>query len=136
MTRASRPGAWRARRCWCRARCGRLRGIAQPVPMVERVADRLGQRTASGQPGQLGFEPGAQLRHQRLAFSLTHRQPFGGALAADPRLDLVERGNPLQRFGRDRRLAFGQIIEASAHVAQQKASVTGGSVDLVPPNFL
>ena len=34
-----------------------------------------------------------------------------GALAANPILDRVERGDALQCLDRDRRLRFGQIIE-------------------------
>jgi hypothetical protein len=93
--------------------------------MVQCVANGLGQRTAGRQPGQLGFEPSAQIRHQRLALGLTHSQPFGGTLAADARFDLVERGDPLQRLGRDRRLAFGQVIETSAHMAPAERQRNG-----------
>jgi hypothetical protein len=93
--------------------------------MVQRIADGLSQRTARGQLGQLDLEPDAQIRHQRLALGLTHSQPFGGALAADARFDLVERGDPRQRLGRDRRLALGQVIEPSAHMAPAKRQRNG-----------
>ena len=93
--------------------------------MVQRIADRVGGRTASGQFRELCLEPDAQFRDQRFALGLTHRQPISGALAADTRLDLIERGNALQGFHRDRRLRLGQIVKAPAHVAPAKGQRYG-----------
>jgi hypothetical protein len=56
---------------------------------------------------------------------LTNRQPVSGALAADTRLDLIERGNALQRFHGDRRLRLGQIVKAPTHVAPAKGQRCG-----------
>jgi hypothetical protein len=93
--------------------------------VVQRVADCFGGRTASGQFRDLRFEPDAQFRNQRFALGLTHRQPIGGGLAADTRLDLIERGNALQRFRRDGCLRLGQIVKAPAYVAPAKSQRYG-----------
>jgi hypothetical protein len=84
--------------------------------MVQGIADCLGRWTTGGQFRYLLFEPAAQFRDQRFTLGLTHRQPVSGALTADTRLDLIERGNALQRFGRDRRLRLGQIIKAPPYM--------------------
>src|SRR5690242_8723575 len=76
--------------------------------------------SASGpRAGSLASWASNQVRRSvtRGLLSAWHSQPFGGTLAADARFDLVERGDPLQRLGRDRRLACGQVIETSAHMA-------------------
>jgi hypothetical protein len=94
--------------------------------MIECVTDRLGGRTARWQFRDLRFEPDAQVRNQRFAFDLTEAQPGGGALAANPLLDFVERGDALQRLDRDRRLRFGQIIKTPAHMTPAKGQRYGG----------
>jgi hypothetical protein len=81
--------------------------------MVQRVADGLGQRTTGRQPGQLGFEPGAQIRHQRLALGLSHDQPISRALAADPRLNLV-RARPGIRSAQDYQMVSKELTYATA----------------------
>src|SRR5438309_6758775 len=43
----------------------------QPVPVIERVTDRLGGRTASRQFSDLRLEPDTQVRDQRFALRLT-----------------------------------------------------------------
>jgi hypothetical protein len=69
----------------------------------------------------LFFEPDAQRREQWAALSLTHGKTFNLARAAHPRLDLIERRYALERLGRDRRrLGFGQIIKATAHMTPAK----------------
>ena len=39
MTRSSRWDGCFVRRCWCRARGGRRRGLGEPVPMIQAVTD-------------------------------------------------------------------------------------------------
>src|SRR5690242_20848314 len=93
--------------------------------MVQRIADRLGGRTAGRQFPDLRFEPDTQLSDQRFALSLAQDPPFSGALAANPLLDLIKRRDALQRLDRDRRLRFGQIVEAAAYVAPAKSQRYG-----------
>src|SRR5258708_32854734 len=93
--------------------------------MVERVTDCLRGRTARGQFRDLGYEPDAQVRDQRLTLGLAEAQPVGGALAANLGLDFIECGDALQRLDRDRRLRFGQIIKAAAHMAPAESQRYG-----------
>jgi hypothetical protein len=94
--------------------------------MVQCVADRFGRRAASGQFCYLRLEPDTHFRDQRSALGLAQCQPISGAVAADARLDLVERSNALQCFRRDRRLRLGQVVKASAHMAPTKRQRNGG----------
>ena len=104
--------------------------------MVKRVADRLRGRAARGQFRDLLFEPDAQARDQWLALGLAQIPPVSGALATNPLFDLIQHGDALQRLDRDRRLRFGQIVKAAAHVAPAKSQRYGwvrrpGSRDLL-----
>src|SRR5438309_11525005 len=82
----------------------------QPVPAVERIADRLGDGRAAGHLCQGLLEPGLQRFGERLGLLLSHRPALVGALAADLGFDLVEFGDPLQGLGGDRRRRrFGKV---------------------------
>ncbi len=85
--------------------------------MIERIADRLGRGRAAWEFGHLRLEPLPQLRHQRFAFGLAQSKPGGSAFTEDLRLNFIQRGNAPQRLGRDRRMSFGQVIEAAADMA-------------------
>jgi hypothetical protein len=82
----------------------------QPVPVIEAIADGLGDRRTTGDFGQGSLEPSFQRRDERPGLLLPYRAPFIGPLAADLGFDRVEFGNPLQRLGRDRRRRrFGDV---------------------------
>jgi hypothetical protein len=93
--------------------------------VVQRITDRLGGRTASRQLPDLRFKPDTQVRDQRCTLRLTQDQPVSGTLAANPLLDLIKRRDTLQRLDRDRRLRFGQIVKAPAHMAPAKGQRYG-----------
>ena len=117
--------AWNARHCYCRARCGHHQGTAPTRPSGsahsgsplrsgrERAVSRSALRTRCAVPSTSGLL--SAWRTASLSF---------GTLAADTRLDLVERRNALQRLDCDRRLRLGQIVEApSAHGSNKKPAL-------------
>jgi len=104
--------------------------------MVQRVTDRLGRRATGRQFGDLGVEPDPQGTDQRLALSLTHGQSLGRGLAANARLNRIERANALQGFDRDRCLRLGQIIETPPHVTPAKRQYHRGIGGFRPAQLL
>jgi len=52
----------------------------QGLPMAERIADRLGERAASGGLRELRFQPGAQFGHERAGVLPTRGKPTGRRL--------------------------------------------------------
>ena len=93
--------------------------------MIQGIADRLRGRTAGGQFRQLRFEPDPHRADQRLALGAACSQSINRRLAAYAVLNLVEGGNPPQRFDRSRRLRLGQIVEAAANMAPTKCQRDG-----------
>lgn len=75
----------------------------QGLPTGERIADRLGERAASGDLRELGLQPGAQFGHERAGVLPTRGKPIGRRLPADLRLDGIEFADPAQRIGGNRR---------------------------------
>ncbi len=109
----------------------------QPIPVVQRVADRLGGRPARRQFPQLLFEPGAQFQDQWAALGLTRGKTVRLALAANACLDLIERAYALERLGRDRcRLGLGQIIKAATHMAPAERQRHAWLIGLGPNELL
>src|SRR6266436_4562993 len=81
----------------------------EPLPMAQRIADRLGQVGFGRNAGEFLLEPGLHGVDQWCAPGLAEAGPVIGRAAADARLDLVEFGDPPQRLGGDRRA--GRMVE-------------------------
>src|SRR5882672_5728972 len=81
----------------------------EPLPMAQRIADRLGQVGFGRNAGEFLLEPGLHGVDQWCAPGLADAGPVIGRAAADARLDLVEFGDPPQRLGGDRRA--GRMVE-------------------------
>jgi len=89
----------------------------QGLPTGERITDRLGERAASGDLRELGFQPGAQLSDERAGVLPTRGKPMGRRLPAELRLDGIEFADPAQRLGGYRRSGgLSNIIELAAGV--------------------
>ena len=89
----------------------------EPVPMVQAIADGLGDRRLAGDARELLLEPGLERQHERLALFLAHGAALVGASAADRLLDRVERGDALERLAGDRRVAaLGDVEELAPQV--------------------
>ena len=86
----------------------------KPVPMVEAVAEVLGDRRLGGDASKLPLEPDLERFDQRLALLPAHAAPLLGARAAERLLDRIERGDAFERFAGDRRIAaLGVVVEPS-----------------------
>jgi hypothetical protein len=82
--------------------------------MAEAVADVIGDGRASGDAGELLFQPWLQIVRERFAACLSFGTAFIRRSAADISLDLIELGDACERFLRDRRIAaFGDVVEAA-----------------------
>jgi len=77
----------------------------EAFPAAERIADRLGELALLAERLEPGPEPRLQRLDQRPASRLSGSAALVGRTAADVSLDGVERRDPLQRLGRDRRRA-------------------------------
>jgi transposase-like protein len=75
----------------------------EPVPMVQGVADVLGDSSLGRDAGELLLQPGLERYHKRLAAFLAHRAALIGAAAPDRLLDGIQGGNALERLAGDRR---------------------------------
>ncbi len=154
-----RPSSTKRVRLAQRARpAGEASGRGQRArPAGEGVADRGRQWALAGDAAELGFEPGLKPIEDRPARLEPRPAPLLGGPAADRFLHPVERGDPLQRLGGDRRsgrlvdleelapgmgaavrqleivvFAFGgQPIEAGEGVDLERAPEAGEMVDRV-----
>src|SRR5258708_4682190 len=78
----------------------------KPVPTLEHVVDRFGDRGRARQAGALLAQPCFQRRQKRRALLLADAQPLVRGKAVDAALDIeqdVDTPNRLQRDRRDRR---------------------------------
>src|SRR6516162_7924450 len=86
----------------------------EPVPVVQGVADMLGDRRLARDAGELLLEPILERQHQRLAARLSDGTALIGAAASDRLFDGIEGGDAHQRLvGDRRRAAFCNIEEAA-----------------------
>jgi transposase-like protein len=86
----------------------------EPVPMVQGVADVLGDSSLGRDAGELLLEPGLERYHKRLAALLAHRAALIGAAAPDRLLDGIQGGNALERLAGDRRgTPLRDVVEAA-----------------------
>jgi hypothetical protein len=84
------------------------------VPVVEAIADRVGDPAAFGHLREAGLEPELHLLYDRLRLLLAHGFPHLGRQAADLGLDVIEQLNARQRFGGDRCIAANvNLVEPS-----------------------
>jgi hypothetical protein len=94
----------------------------EPVPMVQGVADVLGDGGLGRDAGELLLEPGLERRHKRLAALLTHRAALIGAAAPDRLLDGIQGGDALERLAGDRRgTALRDVVEAAPQMGPAKS---------------
>jgi hypothetical protein len=77
----------------------------EPVPVVQGVADMLGDRRLARDAGELLLEPGLERQHERLAARLSDGAALIGAAASDRLLDGIEGGDARKRLAGDRRRA-------------------------------
>jgi hypothetical protein len=99
-------------------------GSGWPVPVVQTIADLLGNRCLAGDACDLLLVPGLERRYQRLALVLAHPVPVVSAHTPDHLLDRIEGGDPLKRFaaiGASPPLAMSK--NRRRRCVQQKASV-------------
>ena len=89
----------------------------QPGPVAQRIVDRLERRRAAEHAAALFLEPAMQRLDHRRAARLADSDALLGRATMYLALDLVEHGDPGERFLRDRRgIALGRIEEAAAHM--------------------
>src|SRR3954468_1731906 len=89
----------------------------EPVPVVQAIADLLGDRCLAGYARELLLKPGLERCHERLAVVLAHPAPVISAHSSDRLLDRIERSDPLKRFACDRRItALGDVEEPAAQM--------------------
>src|ERR1700741_4773982 len=86
----------------------------EPVPVVQGVADMLGDRRLARDAGELQFEPGLERQHDRLAARLSDGAALIGTAASDRLLDGIEGGDARKRLAGDRRRAAFRDIEEAA----------------------
>lgn len=81
------------------------------------MADGLGELGLLADGGELGAQPGLQLQDHRQGFLLTPGLSGVSLEPPDLGLDRVERLDPLESLGSDRRSpGGGELVEAPAHV--------------------
>src|SRR5215471_14018060 len=76
---------------------------AEPLPVPQRITDRFGEGRFGREAREFAFEPWPHRVDQRPALGLADAGALAGWAAADEGFDLVELGDPPQRFGGDRR---------------------------------
>ena len=85
--------------------------------MMQRVADRFGDRRLARDARELLLEPRFEFEHEGLALLLAHRAARVGAVPADRLLDRIERRDALQSFTGDRGGAvLGDVKEPASQV--------------------
>ncbi len=97
--------------------------LNEPVPVVQAIAQILGEAGLAGDARQLMLKPWPERHDERLALLLARVTTLLGAHAADRLLDRIELGDPPERLAGDRRFALGVIEEPASQVRHQKASV-------------
>src|ERR1700676_864857 len=70
----------------------------EPVPVVQGVADVIGNRRRGGDAGELLLEPSLERQHEGLAALLTHGASLIGAAAPDRLLDRIEGRDAFERL--------------------------------------
>ena len=88
----------------------------KPFPMVQAVAELLGDSGFAGDARQLMLEPGLERHDERFALLQAHPTPLVGAHSPDRLLDRVERSDPFERLAGDRRSALGLIEDPAAQM--------------------
>lgn len=82
----------------------------QPLPVVQRVTDRLGQRGPAGDMGECLVQPDMHRVGQRPALLLTDPLTVFGGLAAQVYFNRVKCRDPAQRLFCQRRLRGGENV--------------------------
>jgi hypothetical protein len=101
--------------------------------MPQGVADGLGEVRGGGDSAQVGLQPGVQGLDDRSTAVLPRLSPVFGWMAADLALDRVERLDPRQHLGRERRLGGDvELVEVPPHVDHPN-TITGLRFRLVVP---
>jgi transposase-like protein len=91
--------------------------LREPVPVVQGVADMLGDRRLARDAGELLLEPGLELQYERLAARLSHRAPLVGAATSDRLFDGIEGGDARKRLAGDRRWTIlSDVVESAAQM--------------------
>ena len=83
-----------------------VKKTGEPVPVVQAVAEFLGDLGLAIDARQLLLEPRPERHDERLALLLAHPATRVGAQAPDRLLDRIEHGDPFERFVGDRSGAF------------------------------
>jgi transposase-like protein len=95
----------------------------EPVPMVQGVADMLGDRRLGRDAPELLLEPGFEREHDGPAAFMAHRPALVGATAADRLLDCIELRDARKRLAGNRCVAgLGDVEEASPKVTLMSSS--------------
>jgi hypothetical protein len=96
----------------------RARASAEALtfPVVQTIAELVGNFGLARDTGQLMLEPGAERRDERFTLLLAHAATLIGAPAPNRLLDRIELGDPLERLAGDRRDALGLIEESSSQM--------------------
>src|ERR1700739_2556864 len=94
----------------------------EPAPVVQGVADVLGDGRLGRDAGELLFEPGSERQHEGFAAFLAHRATLIGAAAPDRLLDGVESSDALERLAGDGRgPALGDVEETASQMGPAKS---------------
>src|SRR5215467_13817535 len=94
----------------------------EAVPMVQGVADVLGDGGLGRDASELLLEPGLECRHERLAALLAHRAALIGTAAPERLLDGIQGGNARERLAGDRRgTALRDVVEAAPQMGPAKS---------------
>jgi hypothetical protein len=90
----------------------------EPMPMMQAVADRFGDRRVARSARELLLEPGFERQHQRFALVPAHRTAPVSAVPTDGLLDRIERRDAFKGLVRDRRVAaLGDIEKVPPQMA-------------------
>src|SRR5207248_1447859 len=83
-----------------------IKETSEPVPMVQGVADGIGDQGLGRDARELLLEPRPELEHERLALLLAHGAAVAGALSPDRLLDHIELRDTFERLAGDRCVAL------------------------------
>jgi hypothetical protein len=99
---------------------------AEPGPAREGIADRLGELGFLADERELFAEPWLERLDERSGAFLTDGAALVGRAAMDLGLDPIERRDPCQGFGCDRRRpALGEFVERASDVAPAEGDLLG-----------